>query len=261
MPAGAVQHQHGNGTDRDASADLGQMFAHGFHVDRWHDHRGADAAGRTYRAEQISPGKPVITDRARAATTLGPNAGQTAVLANACFILEPDLDRLAAHPPGNRLAHQIAEVFVKASGASGAVLGCCGRTDIRRKSSLRSNRPTVWTSNVTPKLAAIRSHRSARRQRTTPSFARSGPASTHVANSDCCSADSDGGRPGCERSDRPSRPAALNRWVAGTTCLLPDRRSVDGALGIIQGPKSIAPSDTPSPADADAPGDPARPHP
>ena len=54
---------------------------------------------------------------------------------------------------------------------------------------------------------------SIRRQRTTPSFSRSGPASTIFANSAICSAERRGLGPCVQLSIRPSGPKPLKRWT------------------------------------------------
>ena len=57
---------------------------------------GANATGRADGTEQIRPGEAPVARRARAAPAPGPDAGQRALLANPCFVLEPDFDRLAS---------------------------------------------------------------------------------------------------------------------------------------------------------------------
>ena len=67
-------------------------------------------------------------------------------------------------------------------------------------------------SEICTTTSAMMRLRSTRRQRTTPSFSRSGPASTIVANSANCAADRRGG-PSVQLSMRPSGPVALKRWT------------------------------------------------
>ena len=57
--------QQCDGTDRDAAADLGQVFVHGFDIDLWHDDGGTGAALRADRAEQPGPFKASIARSAR----------------------------------------------------------------------------------------------------------------------------------------------------------------------------------------------------
>ena len=74
-----------------------------------------------------------------------------------------------------------------------------------------------WKSRVssqrksTPNVSAMTRLRSTRRQRTTPSRSRSGPASTILANVANCSADRRDFGPSVQLSKRPSGPAALKR--------------------------------------------------
>jgi hypothetical protein len=138
---------------------------------------GAGAAFRTDGAKQISPGKPPIAPDARTRAALGPNAGQRALLADAGFILKPDFDRPAGKLLRDCGARQQGEVFL----ASRSLCGCRGRTDMLLKFSFFKSLPTLRSCRRTWNLAAMRSRRSAQRQRTTPSVLRSGPLSTHAA--------------------------------------------------------------------------------
>jgi hypothetical protein len=91
------------------------MQRHRLGIGRRHDQAGRDAALRTGGAEQIGPVVASIARRARSASTLCPNPGQGALLANPGLVLEPDFDRLAMgmlwKPRGNRRG----EVFLNAS--------------------------------------------------------------------------------------------------------------------------------------------------
>jgi hypothetical protein len=73
------------------------MFVHRLDVHLWHDDGGANPSFRAGSAEQVSPCETVIFLRARARSAPGPDAGYGAVLANAGFVLEPDLERLVWH--------------------------------------------------------------------------------------------------------------------------------------------------------------------
>ena len=126
-------------------------------------------------------------------------------------LLKPDLDGLVPCPHGDRSGYRLGEVFLKAAWASGSDLGCCGRTDSRRKPSAANCLPTVRSCRVTPNSTVMRACRSRRRQRTTPSFSASGPASTHAASVVICSGVSRRGRCGTVRFISPARPSALVR--------------------------------------------------
>jgi hypothetical protein len=79
------------------------MLVHGFDVDGGQDQSGANATGRADGAEQIGPGEAPVAQRARPGAAPGPDAGQRALLANPCFVLEPDLDRIASSALAQRL--------------------------------------------------------------------------------------------------------------------------------------------------------------
>jgi hypothetical protein len=72
------------------------VLVHGFDVDGRQHQSGANATGRADGAEQIGPGEAPVARRARTGTAPGPDAGLRALLANPCFVLEPDLDRLVS---------------------------------------------------------------------------------------------------------------------------------------------------------------------
>jgi len=95
MPSRPIYDEQGDCSRSDAFPDFSQMHGHGFVVDGRQHQSCANATGRANGAEQIRPGKTPVARRARAAAAPGPDAGQRALLANSCFVLEPDLDRLA----------------------------------------------------------------------------------------------------------------------------------------------------------------------
>src|SRR6202011_2909178 len=173
--------QKGDGTEADACADFGQMLVHGLDADGRHDEGGAGTARRADGAEQVGPGEPPVALDPRTRAALGPDAGQRALLADAGFILKPDFDRPAGKLPRDCGARQSGEVFLKAAWASRSLCGCRGRTDMLLKFSFFKSLPTLRSCRRTWNLAAMRSRRSAQRQRTTPSVLRSGPLSTHAA--------------------------------------------------------------------------------
>ena len=178
VPARSVQDQQGDGPRRHVAADFFQMFVHGRDIDLWHYDRRANAASRAGRPKQTGPGKPVIPDRARTRTARGPNSRQRALLADPCFVLPPEFDGLALGVVGYRVPRQFGEVFLKASCFASSLSGCRGRTEIRRKFSRRKSSPTLRLWNDIPNRASIRSRRSTRRQRITPSVSRPEPCAT-----------------------------------------------------------------------------------
>src|SRR5205823_13741753 len=123
MPSGTVADQYRVRTGRHLCADLLQVLVHGFGVDERHDDRGAGAARRTDRAEQISGIMAVVAYHRRARADRGPDVGDRALLADAGFVLEPDLDRLADRRRRQRLGYQLGEVFLNASWAAVSCFG------------------------------------------------------------------------------------------------------------------------------------------
>ena len=76
-------------------ADLREMQVEGVRIGVRQHQGSAGPARRTGCAEDVSPVISPVARGARPRALLRPDAGQRALLANAGFILEPDLDRLA----------------------------------------------------------------------------------------------------------------------------------------------------------------------
>jgi len=112
--AGAVNDESGVTARGDLAADGGEMQRHGLGIGRWQDQAGGEAALGASGPEQIGPGVALIAWRAGPASSLGPDAGQRALLANACLILEPDFDRLAGGAGGESLRDGRGKVFLNA---------------------------------------------------------------------------------------------------------------------------------------------------
>jgi hypothetical protein len=132
MPAGAVEHENGMSAGRDGAGDLGEMVVHRAGIGEGHDEARGDAAVRTDRAEDVGPLVAGVARRPRACAALRPDPAERALLADARFILEPDLEWFAPGSLGDRGGYRLAEVFLNASWASGSVLGWRGRTESRR---------------------------------------------------------------------------------------------------------------------------------
>ncbi len=129
------------------------MQVHGVCVDLRQHECGADVASWTHRTEDVGSIVTLVAGRRRAAAARRPNAGQGALLADACFILPPQLKRLVALVLGDHGGDQVGKVFWCLLGL-GSCPGWRGRTDIWRKPSSRSNAPTVRSANTTPNSAA-----------------------------------------------------------------------------------------------------------
>lgn len=83
-----------------------------------------------------------------------------------------DLQRLAAGGLGQGRVYEVNEAGLKDACAAASCLGWRGRATSRRKPSRCSTAPTLRSASTTPKRAATRRARSARRQCTTPCSAR-----------------------------------------------------------------------------------------
>lgn len=209
MPSGSVKEQDGVTAGRHLAADLLEMQVHRFGIGIRQDQSRADIATRTDSAEYVGPLTTLVARRGRAAAALGPNAGQRALLANPGFILPPKFDRFFARMLGDDGFDQIGKVFLCVSCAAGSCRGCRGRTDSRRKPRRRSIAPTLRSAKITLNRALITRARSTRRQRTTPSTARSGPLRTSSATAASCSGLSRGFGPAAMRLQSPAMPSAL----------------------------------------------------
>lgn len=115
MIAGAIEDESGVATCRYLATDSNQMQRHGLGVRCRHDEARCDATLRTGRAEQISPVVASVVRRAGPRSTLGPDAGQRALLADPGLILEPDFDRLAFGVVGDLRRDCRGEVFLNVS--------------------------------------------------------------------------------------------------------------------------------------------------
>ena len=66
---------------------------------------------------------PVVANRRRTAAAQAPLVRQRALLTDAGFVLEPDLDRLARRFRRQNIGYEAGEVFLKASCAAISFLG------------------------------------------------------------------------------------------------------------------------------------------
>ena len=110
MPAGAVEHHHAmrpGATWRLISARCRPAAA----IDMGQDEGGADGTLGADCTEQVGPGVAAVARRPGPGAAARPDPGQRALLADAGFILEPDLDRLAASVLGQRRPRQRGEAF------------------------------------------------------------------------------------------------------------------------------------------------------
>ena len=85
--AGAIEDESGVAAWRHLAADRSEMQRHGLGVRRRHDQTCCDAALRTGGAKQVGPIVALVVRRAGPCATLGPDAGQRALLADPGLIL------------------------------------------------------------------------------------------------------------------------------------------------------------------------------
>lgn len=95
MPARPVKNEGGMSARRDVLGYLRQMEAHSVSVDVRQDQPCGEPTRRASCAEDIAPGEARVARGSGARAFAGPFARNRALLANARFILEPNLQRLA----------------------------------------------------------------------------------------------------------------------------------------------------------------------
>jgi hypothetical protein len=111
------------GVVADLLADLGEVDSHRLAVDPGRDDGGAHGARWTDRAKEVGRGMTIVADCRWPAATQCPLIRQRAFLADAGFILEPDLDRLAGRLRWQGFRYEGCEVFLKASCAAPSFWG------------------------------------------------------------------------------------------------------------------------------------------
>jgi hypothetical protein len=101
VPACLIDQEDGVGTGRDGLGDLDEMQVHRLGIAGGQDQSRALALSWADGTEDIGRGRALIAGSTRASAAFGPPAGDLVLLANARFILEPnlyclDVDRLFA---------------------------------------------------------------------------------------------------------------------------------------------------------------------
>ena len=91
VPAGLIDQQHGVGAGCDGFGDLGEMQVHRLGIAGRQDQGRALALFRADGAEDVGRGGALIAGSARAGAALRPAAGDLVLLADASFVLEPNL--------------------------------------------------------------------------------------------------------------------------------------------------------------------------
>ena len=139
MPGRPVHENGGVGLFGNRATDLFEMKVHGFGIgERQHQGR-AGIAGRADGAEQVGGFVTLICGLAWPGALSGPDAGAAILLADARFVLKPNLYCLACGHMAQVGSEDVGEVFLNAFNISGSCLGCCGRAVMREKSRALSN--------------------------------------------------------------------------------------------------------------------------
>src|SRR5258708_18532305 len=99
------------------------MDGHRLAIDPGRDDGGAHGTRRTDRAKEVGRVVTIVANCRWAAATRRPLIRQRALLADAGFILEPDLDRLASRLRRQGCSYEGGEVFLKAFCAAASFLG------------------------------------------------------------------------------------------------------------------------------------------
>ena len=111
VPSGAVEQQHGVGALGDMGGDFLEMELHGLGVGEGQRKRGPDASGGTNGAEEIGAFVTLIGRLARPRSAPGPLTHGAVLLADAGFILEPDLDRRRGRQAIEMGAQRLREIL------------------------------------------------------------------------------------------------------------------------------------------------------
>src|SRR4051794_41537846 len=127
MPAGPIEEEHGVGAAPDAARDLDEVELHRLAVGVGHGERRAGAARRADGAEQVGAFVALIGGLAWARAAPRPLPHEAVLLADAGFVLEPDLDRLAPRQAGAGRGQRPGGGFFKAAPGSSSLAGLGGR--------------------------------------------------------------------------------------------------------------------------------------
>jgi len=142
------------GTLGDVAGDLVDVELHCLGIGEGQRQASADAPGRADRPEEIGTLVALVRRLARPRAAPGPLPDEAILLADAGFVLEPDLDGLAAGYPADMGFERAREVFLNAWMTSPSCFGCCGRALICEKPSVFNSLPIVRSWYLTPKRSA-----------------------------------------------------------------------------------------------------------
>ena len=142
MPTGAVEQQNGVGSGCDVVGYLVEVELHCLGIGEGHREGGADASGGTDGAEEIGAVVTLIGRLTRPRSAPGPLAHEAVLLADAGFVLKPDLDWRRRRQAVEMSAQREREVFLKASTIRSSWAGWRGRALMWEKPSFLRSLPT-----------------------------------------------------------------------------------------------------------------------
>ena len=142
MPTGAVEQQYGVGSLGHVARDFFEMALHRLGIGEGHRKGGADASSGTNGAEEIGAVVTLIGRLTRPRSAPGPLEHEAVLLADAGFVLKPDLDWRRRRQTVEMSAQREREVFLKASTIRSSWAGWRGRALMWEKPSFLRSLPT-----------------------------------------------------------------------------------------------------------------------
>lgn len=126
MPSRPVHQNGGMSLAGDTAADLVEMQLHGMGIGPWQHQRRTGSTGWTDGSEQIGVLVALVCRLAWPGSFFGPLPHLSVLLANARFVLEPDLNRFVSWQMAYMRLECIGKVFLKASMTLAFWAGWCG---------------------------------------------------------------------------------------------------------------------------------------
>ncbi len=145
MPACPIHDDDPMGAWGDGRADLFKMLLHGFGIGIWCHQRRALVSDRTDRAKDTGALIALIGNLTWPGSFWSPLINLSVLLANACFILEPQFNRLIRGDALQGVRQDFGEVFLNAAIVAGSCLRCCGRALTWEKPSDRRSLPIEFS--------------------------------------------------------------------------------------------------------------------
>ena len=127
--ARTIKENSGMDTGGNGLAESVQMQVHYAGIGFGHDDCSACRPAWAGGNEEIGPVVALIARRTRRGSAFRPNARQGTLLADPCFILEPDFEGLATGRCRKCFGQGFGKVFLKATWVCGSASGCGRRTD------------------------------------------------------------------------------------------------------------------------------------